>query len=92
MAVIVIPFLVGMDCWGDLAHFVLGDCISLAVETARVAFAAGLLRVAANPVLLVWARRRSGLMATWGQHIIDAVFIFDGAASLLVVSCPFDFV
>ena len=29
-------------------------------------------------------------MVTWGQHIVDAVFIFDGAASLLFVVCaPF---
>ena len=85
-----ISFLVGPDRWGGgLFHFVWGDRISSFVETALAVFATGLRRFAADPLLLVGDRRRSGLMATWGQHIVDAAFIFDGGASLSVVVSPF---
>ena len=81
-----ISFLVGPDRCGSLFHFVWGDRICSSVEAARAVFAAGLLRLAADLLLLVRGRRRSGLLATWGQHIVGAVFIFDGTASF---SLPF---
>ena len=87
-------FLVGPDRWGCLFHFVWGDRICSSVEAARAVFAPGLLRLAANLLLLVWDRRPSGLLATWGQHIVGAVLLLMARRHFrcrFVVIVPFRF-
>ena len=64
--------MVGLDRWGGRIHFVWCAPISLFVETASVVFAAGLLRVAADPVVLVWDRRRGGV----ATFVIVVLFYF----------------